>query len=34
LSLRCTPDLLKPFGITRCYENKLVGEKAAATVSH
>ena len=30
----CTPDLLKPFGITRCYENKLVGEKAAAAVSH
>lgn len=28
------PDLLKPFGITRFYDNKLVGEKAAAAVSH
>lgn len=29
-----TPDLLKPFSIRRFYENKLVGEKAAAAVSH
>src|SRR2546423_2686329 len=28
-----TPDLLKPFSIPRFYENKLVGEKAAAAVS-
>ena len=29
-----TPDLLTPFSITRFYENRLVGEKAAAAVSH
>ena len=29
-----TPDLLKPFALTRFYENRLVGEKAAASVSH
>jgi sarcosine oxidase subunit beta len=29
-----TPELLKPFNITRFYENRLVGEKAAAAVSH
>ncbi len=34
IATRSTPDLLKPFGITRFYENRLVGEKAAAAVSH
>ena len=34
IAMRRTPDLLKPFSITRFYENKLVGEKAAAAVSH
>jgi sarcosine oxidase subunit beta len=29
-----TPDLLKPFSITRFAEGNLVGEKAAAAVSH
>jgi sarcosine oxidase subunit beta len=29
-----TPDLLKPFSITRFWEDGLVGEKAAAAVSH
>ena len=29
-----TPDLLKPFSITRFAEERLVGEKAAAAVSH
>ena len=29
-----TPDLLKPFSITRFQEDRLVGEKAAAAVSH
>src|SRR3990172_197205 len=29
-----TPDLLKPFSITRFSEDRLVGEKAAAAVSH
>ena len=29
-----TPDLLEPFRITRFSDNKLVGEKAAAAVSH
>ena len=29
-----TPDLLKPFSISRFYNNTLVGEKAAAAVSH
>jgi sarcosine oxidase subunit beta len=29
-----TPDLLKPFAITRFWEDALVGEKAAAAVSH
>lgn len=34
IATRTTPDLLKPFSITRFYNNKLVGEKAAAAVSH
>ncbi|HKZ75828.1 MAG TPA: FAD-dependent oxidoreductase, partial [Actinomycetota bacterium] len=29
-----TPDLIKPFSITRFSEDRLVGEKAAAAVSH
>src|SRR6266849_4885365 len=29
-----TPDLIKPFAFSRFYENRLVGEKAAAAVSH
>jgi glycine/D-amino acid oxidase-like deaminating enzyme len=29
-----TPDLIKAFSITRCWEDRLVGEKAAAAVSH
>lgn len=29
-----TPKTLEPFGITRFYEDRLVGEKAAASVSH
>jgi sarcosine oxidase, subunit beta len=29
-----TPDLIKPFSITRFADNRLVGEKAAAAVSH
>ncbi len=29
-----TPDLIQPFSITRFYEDRLVGEKAAAAVSH
>jgi sarcosine oxidase subunit beta len=29
-----TPDLIRPFSITRFYEDRLVGEKAAAAVSH
>jgi sarcosine oxidase subunit beta len=29
-----TPDVLKPFSITRFWEGRLVGEKAAAAVSH
>ncbi len=29
-----TPDLIKPFSITRFYEDNLVGEKGAAAVSH
>jgi sarcosine oxidase subunit beta len=29
-----TPDLIKPFSITRFVEDRLVGEKAAAAVSH
>ena len=29
-----TPELIEPFAITRFYENRLVGEKAAAAVSH
>jgi sarcosine oxidase subunit beta len=29
-----TPDLIKPFALTRFYDNRLVGEKAAAAVSH
>jgi sarcosine oxidase subunit beta len=29
-----TPDLIRPFSIRRFYEGRLVGEKAAAAVSH
>lgn len=29
-----TPEMLSPFSITRFYEDRLVGEKAAASVSH
>ena len=29
-----TPDLIRPFSITRFVEDRLVGEKAAAAVSH
>ena len=29
-----TPDLIRPFSIGRFYEDRLVGEKAAAAVSH
>jgi sarcosine oxidase subunit beta len=29
-----TPELIAPFSITRFYENRLVGERAAAAVSH
>ena len=29
-----TPDLIHPFRLSRFYENALVGEKAAASVSH
>jgi sarcosine oxidase subunit beta len=29
-----TPDLIRPFRLSRFYENALVGEKAAASVSH
>ena len=29
-----TPKLIKPFGLSRFYEDRLVGEKAAAAVSH
>jgi sarcosine oxidase subunit beta len=29
-----TPDLIKPFALSRFYEDRLVGEKAAAAVSH
>jgi len=29
-----TPELIKPFAFSRFYENRLVGEKAAAAVSH
>ncbi|HKA55830.1 MAG TPA: FAD-binding oxidoreductase, partial [Candidatus Binatia bacterium] len=29
-----TPDLIQPFALARFYENRLVGEKAAAAVSH
>ena len=28
------PELLKPFALQRFYEDRLVGEKAAASVSH
>ena len=28
------PDLIRPFSLARFYENNLVGEKAAAAVSH
>ncbi len=28
------PDLIKPFSLTRFQEDRLVGEKAAAAVSH
>jgi hypothetical protein len=29
-----TPELIRPFSITRFAEGRLVGEKAAAAVSH
>jgi sarcosine oxidase, subunit beta len=29
-----TPDLIKPFALSRFYQDRLVGEKAAAAVSH
>ena len=29
-----TPEKLEPFALTRFYEDRLVGEKAAASVSH
>ncbi len=29
-----TPDLIKPFALERFYQGNLVGEKAAASVSH
>ena len=29
-----TPPKLEPFALTRFYEDRLVGEKAAASVSH
>jgi len=29
-----TPEMLKPFALTRFYDDCLVGEKAAASVSH
>ncbi|MGD9764822.1 MAG: FAD-dependent oxidoreductase [Candidatus Binatia bacterium] len=29
-----TPDLIKPFALSRFYEDRLLGEKAAAAVSH
>jgi sarcosine oxidase subunit beta len=29
-----TPDLIKPFALSRFYEDRLIGEKAAAAVSH
>ena len=28
------PDLVRPFALDRFYEDRLVGEKAAAAVSH
>ena len=28
------PDLIKPFALSRFYEDRLIGEKAAAAVSH
>jgi sarcosine oxidase subunit beta len=34
IATRRTPDLIKPFSITRFSEGRLVGEKAAAAVSH
>jgi sarcosine oxidase, subunit beta len=34
IATRHTPDLIKPFSITRFSEGRLVGEKAAAAVSH
>ena len=34
IATRRTPDLIKPFSITRFFEGRLVGEKAAAAVSH
>jgi sarcosine oxidase subunit beta len=34
IATRQTPDLLKPFALSRFRENTLVGEKAAAAVSH
>jgi sarcosine oxidase subunit beta len=29
-----TPDLIKPFALSRFYEDRLVSEKGAAAVSH
>jgi sarcosine oxidase subunit beta len=34
IATRQTPDLIKPFSIARFFEGRLVGEKAAAAVSH
>jgi sarcosine oxidase subunit beta len=34
IATRSTPDLLEPFSITRFAQDRLVGEKAAAAVSH
>ena len=34
ITTKRTPPLLEPFSLTRFYENRLVGEKAAAAVSH
>ncbi len=34
IATRKTPNLIRPFRLSRFYENDLVGEKAAASVSH
>lgn len=34
IATRKTPDLIRPFRLSRFYEDDLVGEKAAASVSH